>query len=114
MSLRTRLTQAIQHSTRKRSDLTRAVKVTRATVAQWFNGDTTDMKGDNLFAVADYLGVNARWLATGKGSMVPSPQALASQLSDDAVRLSTRYMRLSDKDQSKLVDYLELIERATA
>lgn len=44
-----------------------ACGISDAAVSQWVSGSTQNIRPDNLFATADYLGVSARWLATGKG-----------------------------------------------
>lgn len=49
-------------------ELAGAVGVSISAVLQWLGGMTKGLKPENLFAVADALGVEARWLGTGKGS----------------------------------------------
>ena len=49
------------------SGLARACGVSPASVSQWVRGPTKDLRMENLVAVADYLGVEIRWLATGEG-----------------------------------------------
>jgi transcriptional regulator with XRE-family HTH domain len=52
------------------SDLARACGVTRQAVSQWILGQSTNIRPDNLICVADWLGVEVRWLATGDGAML--------------------------------------------
>jgi len=52
------------------SDLARACGVTRQAVSQWMLGQSTNIRPDNLVCVADWLGVEVRWLATGDGPML--------------------------------------------
>jgi transcriptional regulator with XRE-family HTH domain len=49
------------------ADLARRCGVTRASVNGWLQGRTVNIRPDHLFAAADALGVEARWIATGKG-----------------------------------------------
>lgn len=58
------------------ADLARRVGVSRATVGDWLHGRASSLRADTLFAVADALNVEARWLATGKGPR--TRQALGS------------------------------------
>jgi len=44
-----------------------ACGVTFQTVCAWETGQAQDVLSNNLYAVADFLGVNARWLSTGQG-----------------------------------------------
>lgn len=46
-----------------------AVGVSRAAVSQWENGETKGLKPENLVKTSEVLGVNVKWLATGKGPM---------------------------------------------
>lgn len=48
--------------------LAKASGVSRATVTDWFNGKTKNIRGEHLPAAARYLNVNPLWLATGEGS----------------------------------------------
>ncbi|QNK67185.1 helix-turn-helix domain-containing protein [Variovorax sp. PAMC26660] len=48
-------------------DLARRCGVSRPTVTHWRSGRTHSADPVQLFAIADYFGVNARWLATGEG-----------------------------------------------
>ena len=62
-----RLVYAMDEKGISPADLAKAVKVTPSAVSQWRSGQTKNLRPDNLFKVADILGVNARWLATGMG-----------------------------------------------
>lgn len=53
-------------------DVAKAAGVTKGAVSQWENGG--NIRPENLFAIADYLGISARWLATGKGSRSPKAE----------------------------------------
>lgn len=44
------------------------VGVSRAAVTQWESGETKGLKPENLFAVANVLGVSAEWLGIGSGA----------------------------------------------
>ncbi len=49
------------------ADIARRIGVTRATVGDWIHRRATTPRADILFAAADALNVEARWLATGDG-----------------------------------------------
>lgn len=70
---------------RSQSGLARACGISDSAVAQWTSGQTKHIRQDNLFAAADYLGVEARWLATGKGPMLRKVLDV-SNLTDDQRR----------------------------
>lgn len=49
------------------ADLARAASIKQAAVKYWRDNPSTQLKAENVFLLADYLNVNARWLATGEG-----------------------------------------------
>lgn len=51
-----------------KTGLWKACKLSSGAVTHWFNGETKELKGDNLINAANYLGVSASWLANGKGN----------------------------------------------
>lgn len=51
----------------KPADLARAAGCSISAVMQWESNKTKNLKLDNLFKIADALGVEARWLGTGEG-----------------------------------------------
>ena len=51
-------------------DLARAAGCSISAVMQWESNKTKNLKLDNLFKIADALGVEARWLSTGAGVKV--------------------------------------------
>jgi transcriptional regulator with XRE-family HTH domain len=46
-------------------ELAQAIGVTNRTVSAWETGRAADVLAENLFAAADKMGVDPRWLATG-------------------------------------------------
>jgi transcriptional regulator with XRE-family HTH domain len=49
-------------------DLGKRVGVTKGAISQWENGDIKNLRLENLFKLADALGLEARWIATGRGA----------------------------------------------
>lgn len=62
-----------------KASLARACNIKAPSVADWFSGQTLSLEGSNLVRAADYLGVNAAWLATGKGRMESDEQSALSE-----------------------------------
>lgn len=42
--------------------------ISNRTISAWEQGVAKHIISDNLYCVADFIGVNPRWLATGKGT----------------------------------------------
>lgn len=53
------------------ADLARACDISPPSVSEWVNGPTKTLRGPNAVNAAACLGVNERWLSTGKGPMRP-------------------------------------------
>ena len=49
------------------TELATKADCTKGAVSQWEKGDVINLRIERLFKVADALGVDARWLATGQG-----------------------------------------------
>jgi transcriptional regulator with XRE-family HTH domain len=62
-----RLAAAMQRADVNAATVARAVGVTQAAISQILSSATRTMKPENLFAAADLLRVEPRWLATGVG-----------------------------------------------
>jgi transcriptional regulator with XRE-family HTH domain len=62
-----RVRAAIDASGIKQAEIARRVGVERQTVGDWYHGRSLYIRPEHLFALADTLGIEARWLATGQG-----------------------------------------------
>lgn len=83
MTLANRIKKAREAAKLTKSDLARACGVSPASVTQWENGETKTLEGSNLVKIATATGVEANWIATGKGrihrkdapNVSPAPQS---------------------------------------
>lgn len=66
-SLADRLKLALRASGKTKTDIWKACGISSGAVTHWFNGSTQEITGANLTNTASVLGVNAEWLATGRG-----------------------------------------------
>lgn len=67
------------------ADLARRLGVTRGAVSHWYSGRSVP-EGPTLAALADAVGVSARWIASGTGDQAPPSSRAAAP--DDAVEQS--------------------------
>lgn len=67
MSITNRINERLRETGIKPSELARAVGTSKGAITAWMNGGAVNLRPDNLVAAADCLGVEIRWLATGKG-----------------------------------------------
>lgn len=65
--LKTRMAEALQASGKTKSELARFCGVSQPSVTAWLNGKTKSLDAGSALKAAMLLGVNALWLATGKG-----------------------------------------------
>ena len=90
LGMGTRIRQEREALGLTQSEVGAAAGVTKGAVSAWENGNTKNLRVENLFAVADKLKVRARWLALGTGlrdaateasfqSRRQSPRSLSNQ-----------------------------------
>lgn len=65
-------------------EIARACGVKQPSVHGWLSGGDVEIKGNNLTRLARFLGVNADWLASGRGLMYPEPVHGSFQVRDDS------------------------------
>jgi len=61
-----RFKRARKAAKKTQQEIADACGLSNRTVSAWESGVAEGIIADNLFRVADFLGVNARWLATGE------------------------------------------------
>lgn len=66
-----RIQQRLDAIGAKAAHLAEHVGVSRGNVSLWLNGDVQHIKPTNLFACAEFLKCDMRWLITGQGSEEP-------------------------------------------
>lgn len=86
----------------KKVDLARACKMAPPSVNGWFGDKATSMRSNYVFPVADKLGVNARWLCTGKGRKDASVSDDPPMHTHLALGLADLVDAMSDADPSKM------------
>lgn len=71
MEFSARLLRARTAAKKTQEQTAHACGLSHAAISKAESGKTETMAADNLFAIADFLGCDARWLATGEGEMIP-------------------------------------------
>lgn len=66
-----RVARAINVAECEISAVSEACGISVQAVYAWKRGEVKNLQGNNLFALADLTGFNARWIATGKGPERP-------------------------------------------
>lgn len=101
------------------ADVARAAKVSDTSASYWLS-DTTGISAVKARLVADYLGVNAMWIETGKGEpdldYVPGPAANDADMAsfDEAYLVMTALRDGDEIDRSMLVDLARTINTRAA
>lgn len=80
-----RLADAMREAGITAAALSAATGASQSAVSQWLSSKIKSLSGEHLFAVADTLGVEARWLLTGQGPRKPRVPPDLSDLSDDQI-----------------------------
>ena len=104
------------------ADLAKAARVSAPAVSYWETGDTKNLKNEHLFAIADALRVEPRWLALGTFPKVrrvaawvmPTLLAIlmgAPQQSDAADTLHNSYHRTNADNFAHQTNVLHIVRR---
>lgn len=96
----TRLKQALETKGISASELARRVGVTRGAVSMWLKGDVQAVNSRRLLSLANALGIDPTWLASGQGSMESSSFTLTRE--EEA--LLTALRQLSRQKQKIVVN----------
>lgn len=94
-------------------ELGRRAGVTSQAVGHWERGKTANLRLDHLFAIANALGVDAKWLALGAGSREwsepPSSGQISLQALPDPADLAAAARELSAKKQRLLWQLIDAL-----
>ena len=65
MTWNARLTEARERAGIKKTDFADLVRVSTATTTTWENGNTQELKAENLLTICDVLNISPYWLMRG-------------------------------------------------
>lgn len=94
---------ALQYAEKSQTDVWKHCKFTSGTISHWISGATKKIEGPRLVCVAKYLGVNAEWLATGKGPMAAPKEPDESSEEAILIRLTKLYKGMTPEAQRNLI-----------
>lgn len=104
MELSERIQRAIKvviDSGNKQKDIADYCGVSPGSITQWKNGQTKNLKFDNLFKLADLTGFSPRWLAIGEGPE-RSAELPGVQLTSHESALLSIYREMTQQQQETL------------
>ena len=87
--LEQRATASRKHSGLTQAEAARQIGVSREAVSQWENGKTKNINSSILHEAAQVYGVNAQWLATGRGAMLKSGGNQLSTIAESRSKYQT-------------------------
>lgn len=111
-TLQYRLETAMKAAGKTRPDLVKASGASRQAVNKWFEGDSKNLKMEHLFAIADELVIEPRWLATGVGSMKRTGKGeptLPADIPQRRIDLIRMYGRLPDEVRQPIRSLIETL-----
>ena len=88
----------------------RSLGVSKQTAQYWMT--TGEPKAAMVFRIADTWTVDARWLATGQGSMLPPPSGPG--LSSDEVEMIRRYRKAEPRARPSILAVAKTLGKAAA
>ena len=84
-TLAERMKKALEHAGKSPAELARACGIEPPSVSAWLSGRTKSLKMKTGVPAAEFLGVNAKWLMDGIGSMNTAGHAEPAEPSDEFV-----------------------------
>lgn len=111
-TLTERIRSAREEAGLSQADVAKALRISASAVNQWEQGLTKNMKLNNFFALANLLGQDPRWLATGKTlprvrePAVMSPKSEYSSLTSEEKALLHYIRRLPVKLRKTLLKFI--------
>lgn len=103
----TRIKSARKDLGMTQTTLGKAAGVTKGAVSAWEKGDTKNLKLENLFAIADELNVNARWLAVHQGMKTKLTISQRQDFPDEVEQLALKIAALPPEKRDLLVHIFE-------
>lgn len=111
-----RIGHAITASGVSVEDVARACGVTVQSIYGWIRDSVKDLRNENLFALADRTGFEARWIATGKGPQQPQgdprKQALDQIFAKLDERGKTAVLRVAESESSYVLSDIDISRNA--
>lgn len=109
-----RVAEAINNSDSSVKEIADACGVSVQAVYAWRRGEVKDLRNDNLFALADATGFEARWIGTDKGQKKTQPMGVAQnvasyttgRLSKDAIAVAEYYEKLPPEIRAEFMSAL--------
>lgn len=95
-TLKDRVLAAMAHSGKTPTDIARACKIKLPSISGWTSGKTQSLKAHTAIAAAQLMGVNATWLSTGRGEMLPGVPGVEEQIADYKAQPIDRVEHLLD------------------
>lgn len=96
-----RLEIAMKNANRSWDDIRAFLKLTRAGIKKWRDGNFKELTAANIFALAEYLACDPRWLATGKKTADGEESGVSALL--------TTWNLVNDEGRQEMVRHAEYV-----
>jgi transcriptional regulator with XRE-family HTH domain len=115
-TLRERLTECMHSTGIKKAEIANVLKISRAAVSKWFDKENVAIEARHIFALADLFRIDARWLATGKGTkdLKPKDRMRIEDISARRLDLIRAYGTLSDEVRFPIRSPIETLATASS
>jgi hypothetical protein len=106
-----RIEHAIAQSGINIAAIAKACDVSVQAIYTWMRDGVKDLRNENLFALADITGFEARWIATGRGPQTPSGDKRKHSLDQLYDRLDERgknaVLRVAEAESTYTVSHID-------
>jgi hypothetical protein len=97
-----RLVEAMNHAGKSWNDVKQLLRLTRAGIKKWRDGNFQSMTAENVFALSDFLGCDPRWLAIGEKTSAGAAMGAFGQI-------RRVWLLANDEGQKELLHHAEYV-----
>ena len=108
-SLAQRFTYARERAGFTKAQLSRAIKLSRASITQIEAGITKTLRASTLIALERATGISAEWIETGRGSPRTTPGPLPEGSENQVSKILEEFVKLPPEHRAKIeaeIDFL--------
>ena len=107
MEMHDRIKEARETAQLTKSQLARALGLSRASVSAWETGAVKNLKNEHLFKLSKITGFSARWLATGQGPKERESASSTVAYLPNSGHITDEPVTKSDKNELEFTGHMD-------
>lgn len=107
MEMHNRIKEARESAKLSKSELARAMGLSRASISAWETGQVKNLKNEHLFNLSRITGFSARWIATGKGPKERDAGVTKVAYLTNSGHIGSESVTKSDKNELEFTGHMD-------